>query len=261
MADTANIISALRRFFPAGWEFLVLPDASNDELTAAANFVETQGSKFLIADSDDTNQLANLEGLSRSILTQSSHDQGEPSYLPADLIGNVASKTVGSQTWNLQGGLKHTTPQDQLMFQGDQLKPLRDMQVITYAYQEGLPATTSGKTASGQYIDILHGVDWIRSELKARITAKMIELGKVPFDVNGINVVTSVADGVMTDAFDNGIIALNEDTKKGDYKLTSLQRDQLNPTDVSDRLYKGLGFEYRPSGAIEKGYIQGYVQL
>lgn len=249
----------LKDFFWYGWHFAVL-DTFDQTVAAELDAMMTANSeKFLVLQVADYTTLATLQG-PYTIGLQ--HPVNEP--LDAGLVGAVANKTVGSQTWKFQN-VDGITPQ---RYNNTAFSKIKTAHVIVYtAIDNGGVAgstpqgeTSEGFTLSGEYIDSLFGDTWIKEEMRNRIQSRFLdnEKGKVSYDKQGIDLLEQLVRDVLSEAWSNGIILTGTDGN-GVYSTNFKTREQMSQSEIASRDYNGGSFNYERSGAIHSVTINGEV--
>lgn len=249
----------LKDFFWYGWHFAVL-DTFDQTVAAELDAMMTANSeKFLVLQVADYTTLATLQG-PYTIGLQ--HPVNEP--LDAGLVGAVANKTVGSQTWKFQN-VDGITPQ---RYNNTAFSKIKAAHVIVYtAIDNGGVAgstpqgeTSEGFTLSGEYIDSLFGDTWIKEEMRNRIQSRFLdnEKGKVSYDKQGIDLLEQLVRDVLSEAWSNGIILTGTDGN-GVYSTNFKTREQMSQSEIASRDYNGGSFNYERSGAIHSVTINGEV--
>ncbi|MGL5885435.1 MAG: DUF3383 family protein, partial [Bombilactobacillus sp.] len=180
------------------------------------------------------------------------HDLSEP--MDAAFVGAIATLPVGSTTWKFKT-LQGISPES---LTANELNSINKVSAIAYTTVFGKDQTTEGKSLSGEYIDTLHGIIWVKNEMQAQLEKLLQSNNKLPYDQTGINMVLATATQVLTKAFEKGII-LTDDNGKADYTVSATPRQQQSAQDLSDRHYGGLSFTYHASGAIHSLTIHGSV--
>jgi hypothetical protein len=244
-------VDALEQYFDEDWYFLIATTTDETEQLALADYVEEQGFKMFAAKAADK----------ASLVAFTNYDRTIPFYHPiadehpdAALVGAVGSKPVGSVTWKFKE-LKGITP---LSISKTELNEIHSYHAICYVTKAGKPQTSEGTVGSGEYIDVMHGKDWIKVELETRIQQLMSSTDKLPFDNRGINALETVTLGVLKDGHINGIIAEDEN-KQPLYSTNFLSREQVDPSERAQRKYTGGSFRFELAGAIHEAEIQGVI--
>lgn len=243
---------ALGAFWFFSWTFAIMAKSNDDKaaLTTLSNIFEANKDHFLVIQTNDVSLLNGLQGQNYTIGLK--HDLSEP--MDAAFVGAIATLPVGSTTWKFKT-LQGISPES---LTANELNSINKVSAIAYTTVFGKDQTTEGKSLSGEYIDTLHGIIWVKNEMQAQLEKLLQSNNKLPYDQTGINMVLATATQVLTKAFEKGII-LTDDNGKADYTVSATPRQQQSAQDLSDRHYGGLSFTYHASGAIHSLTIHGSV--
>ncbi len=238
------------------WRQLVV--VTNSETATAygavMNKIETTDSKMFFAnlETDDSTSLT-VAGINRTVLFYCNATEEQPSPVSA-LVGATAGLDVGSFTYkNLI--LKGILPQD---LSDLQIEEIHAKGGITFVTKAGDNVTSEGKTAGGEYIDIIDSKDYIISNLEYQTQKTLNNTDKIPYDNNGIAMLESVAVNVMRDAYNKGIIATNDDGSAA-YTVSYAKRADTEASDRAIRKYVGGQFAFLLAGAIHEVEIKGEI--
>lgn len=284
-----DIATAATAFYGEGWEFAtVIPgvkvvtssagdqgkekeavtvDTTNDlaDTVALSNFIDGKKERFAVVGLPATNE--NVEKISdtkkafgnspRTIIFVSGTNQAEAEYGIGGLVGAVGNETVGSVTWKFRkiGGVK---PVDLTV---TQIQKLHENNAFTYVTKAALDQTSEGKTLSGEFIDALHGDDWVKASLETELQKLLSNSKKITFDSAGIAQIDATVTAVLTTATNNGIISENPETKAGEFSVYTASRAESSDEDVAQRNYTGLKFSYTRSGAIHTVKVNGQINI
>lgn len=192
------------------------------------------------------------------ILTGNTTDAGN--QLDAALLGQYGATTIGSINWHNRGGLVGVYNAADYLTEA-QFTKLNENNVITYVTKfVNTPATSLGKTASGDYIDFVEGRQWVAYQLKARLQTLLIDNDKLPMDSTGFQLVRSTVDSLLNEAWVNGVVATDQTTNQPRYTVTMLGLDNLNTSDINAHNYKGVSFVYYASYGIDSIAINGQIR-
>src|SRR5699024_3480775 len=114
------------------------------------------------------------------------HDLSEA--MDAALIGAIATLTVGSVTWKFKQ-LVGITPE---ILTSTEVSGLNNLNVMAYELVNSQGQTSEGKTMSGEYIDTIHGIIWVRATMQGKLEKFLQDNGKVPYDQTGITQLSGV---------------------------------------------------------------------
>ncbi|MCT3385498.1 DUF3383 domain-containing protein [Lactobacillus johnsonii] len=287
-----DVATAATAFYGEGWEFAtVIPgvkvvtpsenagddqnkekeavtvDTTNDlaDTVALSNLIDGKKERFAVvgvpATAENVEKIADTKkafgNSPRTILFVSGANQAEAEYGVGGLVGAVGNETVGDVTWKFRkiGGVK---PVDLTV---TQIQKLHENNAFTYVTKAGLDQTSEGKTLSGEFIDALHGDDWVKASLETELQRLLSNSSKITFDAAGIAQIDATVTAVLTTATNNGIISVNPETNAGEFTVTTASRAQSSEEDIAQRNYTGLKFSYTRSGAIHTVKVNGQINI
>lgn len=253
-ADGVNTpVGILEKYYDNDWVFVIAADAELSERVAIADFVETKRYKFFVttaATASDRTAFKTKE-YERTIVFYHTKDDEHPD---AALVGEVANQTVGKVTWKFKT-LTGITPID---IQPDELTPIHKDGAIAYVTKAGKPQTSEGIVVSGEYIDVMHGKDWVKFSMEMEIQTALSNAPKVPYSNEGISLFEGASTTVLQTATAQGIID-KDDAGNPMYTIVAKPRSEMPEEERKGRKYSGLSFSYKPEGAIHEGDIKGEI--
>lgn len=250
--DPAKLYDSLEAFWYFDWTFAIQAESKiGEETMSLSNVFEANKDHFLVLQSADAGAYEKYRGQNYTIGLV--HDLSEP--MDAALLGSTALLTVGSTTWKFRN-LVGITPDNLTV---NELKGITACYAIAYVEVAGQGETSEGTSLSGEYIDTLHGVLWVKTEMQNRLERLLQSNNKIPYEQSGINMIQGVAITVLEQAWEQGIVLTNELNGKGDYTVTATPRSAQSRNDLSKRHYGGLSFTYHASGAIHTITVHGTV--
>lgn len=169
------------------------------------------------------------------------------SYPECALIGRILPEDAGSINWKftvLQGIVA-----DKLS--GTQLSNLKAKHV-NYIEEVGGAIIVSSEAVmgSGEYVDIVHGIDWLSTEISTNVFGLLKAVKKVPMTNAGITQVVTYIRGPMDTAVSRQFI-----TK--DYKIKQPDISEISNADRASRLLSGIKFRAILQGAANTVIING----
>lgn len=261
MTDSNNLISAVKKFYNSGDEYLVPVGINKDKIPALSNYIEAQNTGILLVDVDNISDTAPYASNENTAAFKTNTDDTHANVLSSGSVGGVSALPIGSFDLANTSGLDSSVlPQDQLSFQQDQLTPYTEGNINTYYYAQGMPIVRDGKTLSGDYIDMLLGRDFVIKHSNKELTKIMVKNPKISYDITGINLLKSGVESVFDQLYRNGGVG-EKANGKPDYDVTALPREDMKDVDVSQRIYRGLSWKYHPADAIDDAYISGEIDL
>lgn len=243
---------ALGAFWFFNWTFAIRAKSSDDNsaVTLLSNVFEANKDHFLVIQTTDVTFLKALQGQAYTIALK--HDITEP--MDAAYVGAIATLPVGSTTWKFKT-LRGIAPE---ALTSTELNAINQANAVAYTTVFGKDQTTEGKSLSGEYIDTLHGVIWVRNEMQAKLQKLLQDNDKLPYSQIGINMILAVATQVLNTAYEKGIIQ-QDDNGKADFTISATGRNEQSAKDLSNRHYGGLSFTYHASGAIHSITVRGTI--
>lgn len=245
-------LEALGAFWYFNWTFGILAKSDDNKplLTTISNIFEANQDHLFVYETHDPLVYQALQGQGFTISLY--HDVAEP--MAAPFVGENATKEVGSITWKFKH-LNGVTPESLTV---NELKTINKGNAIAYTTVLGRDQTTEGKVASGEYIDTVHGIIWVKNEMQARLQKLLQDNDKIPYDQTGINMILAVANGVLNQAYEQGIIQTDKNGK-ADFTISAKPREEQSAQDLSDRRYGGIQFSYHAAGAVHSLVIHGEI--
>ena len=125
----------------------------------------------------------------------------------------------------------------------------------TYCTVSGVDVTEEGKVASGEFIDVTIGLDWVEANIQAAVFGALVALGKLPYDDSGIQAVGSIVRGVLVQAAGMGILQLDS------IQVTVPRYADIPVADRTARRLPDVKFTALLQGAIQTVQIRGTVSV
>lgn len=167
----------------------------------------------------------------------------------AAYFGKMLSKKPGAATWKFKE--LQSVPTYELS-QG-QVSNIENKNATWYMTTAGVPMTSNGQMAAGEYIDVIHGVDWLEARIQNLVFTALINVDKVPFTDEGVQMVVSPLKTALEEAVTNGILA--------SYEIEFPAVADVSVTDKGTRHLPDVKFTGVLAGAIHSTKINGVVTL
>lgn len=258
--STANLVTAIKAIEENGWRQLVLLDVIDDNTKSqdAIDYIKTTADKMLFLPitllptsyNDTTNdRLVVVCGANGTDDTD-----GATTNIGA-ILGAVCGLDVGSFTY------KNMIVNGGVTMSNDTYKTLIKTQpnILAVLEKAGDTVVSDGKTFIGEFIDVVDSMDWVIQQIEYQTQKTFNNQKKVPYTNNGIAMLESVAVNVLKEAYDNGMIADNEDGSPA-YSVNYGLREDAKAEDIQARKYVGGSFEFVLAGAIHYAKINGTVK-
>lgn len=172
--------------------------------------------------------------------------------IDAAWVGLNAPEDPGSLTWAFKE-LSGVSP-DELT--DTEKAAIQKKHANTYTEVAGISITQNGVVASGEYIDIIRGTDFIQARLEERLFTAIAASKKIPYTAQGQDIFRSVVKGVLQLGIDQGIFsAVPEPT------VTVPEISTIPAADKKNRVLKDLTFQVVYAGAVHKIEVQGNISV
>lgn len=239
---------------------VMITSKEEEDQLAISELVET-GSKIFgissndkgILNSEDTNNILhklNELGRKRSFVIYNSN-AASGVYPEAAWFGLMLTKLAGSSTWaykSLSG------------FAADKLSS-NEIEAIDskcgnyFAPLARQNAMFTGKMAGGEWIDIVRGLDLVRSHIQTSIGNALIHSEKIAYTNQGIAVIEASIRHALNDAAEMNIV------DKDSITVTAPDVRKISASDKKNRILPNVKFEAILAGAIHKLKIQGSISI
>lgn len=266
--DSADYVTALNQLLmiPQGWTWLISDLRDKDTQITVAGIVEENDKMYLAATHDDaallnedtTDLASELKALSYSNTAVWFDDAlGEEVYVPnyseAALVGRCANGVAGTVNFRLKR-LVGVTPAASV----DTLSKMKTLEDKGYTFAATVEQSTrsygSTKTASGEWIDVVLAVLWLKTNIRERVFATIANSEKLPYETEGAAAIEADIRSVIAEAQGYDIVA--DDTP---ISVTTPNVLDLTPAQRNSRILPNVRFTCRLSGAINGTVIRGEV--
>jgi Protein of unknown function (DUF3383) len=237
------------------WYALCLISRSDVDIMQGAIWIEAN-KKLFIAASDAAAILTAVSTDIASLLNAAAYDRtaliysaDQASYPDAAWLGKMLPKDPGSATWALKTLAGIT--KDELT--DTEITNLKAKKANYYIEIGGVNITQGGNVASGEWLDVIRGIDWIEARSQENIFALLVVVDKIPFTNAGIDQVTNKLQEILTQAVDRGILTTFDITRPLASSFTSIQKQSRELT--------GIEFTGTLAGAVHKVTVVGKVSV
>ena len=123
-----------------------------------------------------------------------------------------------------------------------------------YISRLGRNVTFNGRTPSGEWLDVVHGLDWLRARIGERLFLLLVANdGKLPYTDASIAIVESALSEVLQEAVDVGLLA--------SFTTDAPAAADVSSADRAERLLPRVDFIARLAGAIHDIEVRGTVAV
>jgi len=164
-------------------------------------------------------------------------------------FGKMLTKHPGSASWKFKNF--QAVPTFDLT--EGQFTTSQNKNATVYMSVADVPMTFEGKTAAGEFIDVIHGCDWLEARIQNLVFLKLVQLDKVPFTNAGIQIIVGQLRQALDEAVKRDILA--------DFDITYPDAADVPLTEKGKRLLPDVNFTATLAGAIHATVINGVVKL
>lgn len=233
------------------WFYLLSTLQADASITALSTWAAAQ-EKFYFA-STSSKTLANTLNSQNTIILV--HDQ--PELNPAAAwVGACATLQPGSFTWTF----KRLNGIPAAAYNGTDVKLIEDNKASTYVKEGGVDITSKGQTTSGEYIDIIQSMYYIKARMAENVFGLLVREPKVPFTDAGIGMTLAELENALQESFNIGIIAASADGEPM-YSLSAPTREEISQNDKANRTLPNVKWEATIAGAVENVKVSGTLVL
>lgn len=243
------------------WYGIVVDQALVSSFADVASWVET-AKKFAIfwitdvnaydpSKSTDLASVLKLANRNRSAVVWHATPSGGADYVDAAWMGEGFPYEPGTSTWAYKT-LNGVTPDTLLASQETALKNKNCNYYMTVG---GVSITQEGKVASGEYIDIIIGTDWIEARLREAVYSALVNNRKIPYDDTGIAMIEGLVKGVLNEAASKGILQADS------IAVTVPKYADIPQADKLARKLPDVKFSALYQGAIHSVTINGTISV
>lgn len=166
--------------------------------------------------------------------------------------GVMLPKDPGSATWSF----KTLVGEDV-----DALTPTETQNVLNkngnvYETCGGVDITRFGTVVSGEFIDVIRGIDWLEARMRESIFAVIADADKIPYTDAGVAIIENEIDARLQDAIAAGVLAADP----APTITVPVVADIPSATKVT-RCLPTITFNATLSGAIHKAVVRGTVTV
>lgn len=242
----------------ADWGVLLTHFNSSAYVLAAAVWIETQ-EKLYICDLNDTRAVTTalaagtdpidaLHTLARERTAVMYHHKPDQ-FAASAWVGKVTPNDPGSATWfgKTLSGVSATT------LTSTERGRLVAKSGNFYTTIAGVNVTQMGTAASGEYIDVVRGDDWVADDMAKRIFATIAGRPKIPYTDEGVALIENDMRATLKIAVDRDIYA--------SFVITVPLVADVDDADKIARLLPDMKFSAVRSGAVQKVNVTGVVSV
>lgn len=197
-------------------------------------------------------QLAGVKGRSVIIYTDNINEYAEAAYL-----GAVAPWYPKHVTWKFKMPSGISVPELTV----SEIKELEKNHVnyVTDEYKNNY--IKNGVCADGEWIDSVLGADWIAQDMRNELYQVFMENEIVPYTDSGFNLIGMAVFKTLNKAVEYGIIAADEESGAGIYKVSLPARSTATEEQIINRIIPDIIWEAQPQGAVHGEKTKGVLKV
>ncbi len=265
-ADTLDAIQQL----DTDWYFVAFDDRVDANVIAMADALAGTGLPHIyFVGSEDVANLPQYQAGNQDLFAKLRdgnydnvvtffHHLANENFVEMGYIGANAVYDAGSVTWaNVQitnvGFSQDPTRNRPLTTV--QKSALNDKNANYVELDAGVGFTRTGKTAGGEWIDVIRGVDWQSSDLGTSLRATLLNQkgGKIPYTDQGTAIIREVISSSLQRGVNRQFLS--------DYEVFVPQVANIAPNDRLSRILTGVTFTGYLAGAIHEVTLNGEVTV
>jgi hypothetical protein len=180
------------------------------------------------------------------------HEQAATEYLEAAIFGLQLPKDPGSSTWNLKR-LSGVTVNN---LSGGAVSAIESTNGNYFRRIAGANYFQQGRVASGEWIDIIRGTDWLAARMQEEVFTTLANAQKVPYTNRGIGIIEAAVRAKLDDGIAVGLLA-----EEPAYEVVVPNALDVSAADKGNRILRNVTFRANYAGAIHKVEIRGTISL
>lgn len=173
-------------------------------------------------------------------------------YVDAALLGAQLPKKPGSSQWAYKT-LNGITVDD---LQSADRNAVIGKNANVYNLRANVPVTEEGKVASGEWLDVIVGIDWIKYNIEQAVFTQFVNTDKIEYEDSGVQIIVAAVQKVLDQAVSNKILAKSP-APKVSYPLVK----DIPSSTKGTRTLPDITFTGTLSGAIIKTQIRGKIAI
>lgn len=250
--------------FNGEWYCALINSVLASDILSAASKIESL-KKLLIVRSNETNNfdvadtssiLYQLKSLSYDRTAFIFNNDVSTKFIDSAWAGRMLPTIPGSENWAFK--ILKGVSSDNLL--SSQSNAIFNQNGNTFENFAGQNITREGKVVSGEYIDIIRGVDWLKSKIQEELFLLLTNVEKLEFTDIGGDIIENKMKIVFERAVSNGLIAKDAEGN-GIYKINIPKKSSMATNNVISRYFTGITFTGTLAGAINKIGISGNLSV
>lgn len=243
------------------WYAICAVDRTAAQVQKVMDWVESNVKIFLTASADANiiNQTAAVDTTSIAYYCASNsyvrsavmyNALAATAYPDAGWLGKCLPKDAGSITWafkTIAGATVDTLTATQRI-------NAMAKHANVYETVGGVAITQMGTTGGNEFIDITHGIDWLRATMQEDIYSRLVNQDKIPYTDKGIASIEALVRKALESGIDRNFIATID-------SISSPKAADVSAVDKAARTLPDVEFTATLAGAIHQITVTGVVSV
>lgn len=234
----------------------VIDGTGGTEIGAAAAWALANSRMFIALSADSDIPNAGSSDIASTLKTASNHfaavlfSRDLAAGADASLMARQFSRDPGSSSFHMKelpGVIA-----DNLT--ATEFSTARGKNAITYVNTKGLNRTYDGKAASGRFLDITHGAEWLKARIAERCFTVEANLEKVDYTDGGIALFEAEVRAQMAEAEAKGLVAAG-------WTVTVPKVSSVSTANKANRALTNIKFNGVLTGAIHSAVLDGTLKV
>lgn len=186
------------------------------------------------------------------------------SYPEAALFGNMLTVDFDGVNTTKTAKFKRLRGQTVSPLNSSQLSALTTHKGNAYVSIAGTPMFMNGTMTTGEFFDVMHGIDWLTAEIQTRVFGRLATLPKVPYTEAGMEILKNEVRLALKQGVKNGLLAATFDDEGNlleAFDVTSIPVLDVSQASRAARTAPSITFTARLAGAVHKVTINGTVTV
>lgn len=245
------------------WYGMALTSRATQDILDTADWAEARPKLFGTCSSQDAiiNESANDDqtslayqlfsaGYTRTFLLW--HQDADDDYPECAWFGRCLPLEPGSETWKF----KQLATISFSNLSTTQAINAQTKSCNTYQFVGGVNITAEGVVSSGEFIDIIRGVDWLTARIQEFVFFVLVNNNKVPYTDTGIAMIEAEVRRALDLGVTNNFLAADPQ-----YEIEVPRAATVAPADKAARILRDVRFQATLAGAIHFVEIRGVVTV
>lgn len=240
------------------WYGVGMTTSSIAEVTALGVWVEAN-KKQCLQDSQDsdiigsgTSDIASVLKTATEYRTSIEYHNDSRVFAAFALFGAVYPNDPGSITFKF----RQCASVPAVPLTATHLVNLRAKNANSFVDMGGVTISLEGKSAAGEFCDVIRDRDWFESRMQTRIYSALLNSKKVPYTDNGISLIAGLIRAQMVEGVTSGFLA-----ESPDWIVTVPKAADISANDKASRSLTGLKFSATIAGAVHAVTVTGTITL